>query len=265
MNPTSQNPSGLLLRMERVRQNKGQKEICHGICTVSYLSKIERGQANPEPSLLALLFARLGIVYETDSCLIAENQARLSHYFSSIRYGLVPEADVTCLKALKKRLLWSPLALDYLLFFCLDERRPLSQNAVPFDASSSGSQAAVGSKATVFTESEAPDSIDQLLAVLEKLTGHMSREQYAYYCLILMPEEPDNQTCFTLCQHASEGLSNSLGFRSLLHGYYTTQQYHIVHQLEPKLTINASAACCKIPAGGAVFPMISIITWAPLI
>ena len=38
---------GALLRIERLRQNKGQKEICFGICVPSYLSKIEHGTVCP--------------------------------------------------------------------------------------------------------------------------------------------------------------------------------------------------------------------------
>lgn len=238
MEPITQSPSGLLLRMERIRQDKGQKEICYGICTVSYLSKIERGHANPEPSLLALLFARLGIVYETDPSFLSENQARLSRYFSNVNYGLKAEADIACLKAQRERLLWSPLALDYLLFLCFDDRIPLSENAVSIKLSASMDSSA--SSDTPDSNKElsflSEDSVCKFLSVLEKLTGHMSREQYAYYCLILAADEPDNQTCFSLCLQASEGLPNSLGLRSLIHGYYITDQYHRIHQLEPRLT-----------------------------
>ena len=43
MNRKEKNPAGMILRAERIRQGKGQKEVCYGICVVSYLSKIERG------------------------------------------------------------------------------------------------------------------------------------------------------------------------------------------------------------------------------
>lgn len=47
MNRKEKNPAGMILRAERIRQGKGQKEVCYGICVVSYLSKIERGSAEP--------------------------------------------------------------------------------------------------------------------------------------------------------------------------------------------------------------------------
>ncbi len=40
---------GILLRMERLRQGKEQKEICTGICSVSTLSKIETGKQKADP------------------------------------------------------------------------------------------------------------------------------------------------------------------------------------------------------------------------
>ena len=52
---------GYLLKRERLKQDKGQKEICYGICVVSYLSKIENGVVNPEPEIMKKLFERLGI------------------------------------------------------------------------------------------------------------------------------------------------------------------------------------------------------------
>ena len=60
MNRKEKNPAGMILRAERIRQGKGQKEVCYGICVVSYLSKIERGSAEPDMAILKQLFARLG-------------------------------------------------------------------------------------------------------------------------------------------------------------------------------------------------------------
>ena len=32
MNRKEKNPAGMILRAERIRQGKGQKEVCYGIC-----------------------------------------------------------------------------------------------------------------------------------------------------------------------------------------------------------------------------------------
>ena len=54
MNRKEKNPAGMILRAERIRQGKGQKEVCYGICVVSYLSKIERGSAEPDMAILIM-------------------------------------------------------------------------------------------------------------------------------------------------------------------------------------------------------------------
>lgn len=57
--------TGLLLRAKRLEQNWSQETLCHGICAVSYLSKIEKGKAEVNPEILAQLFARLGINWKS--------------------------------------------------------------------------------------------------------------------------------------------------------------------------------------------------------
>ena len=37
MNRKEKNPAGMILRAERIRQGKGQKEVCYGICVVSHI------------------------------------------------------------------------------------------------------------------------------------------------------------------------------------------------------------------------------------
>ena len=53
--------AGLLIRALRLERNWSQETLSHGICAVSYLSKIEQGKADANPQLLADLFARLQI------------------------------------------------------------------------------------------------------------------------------------------------------------------------------------------------------------
>lgn len=50
-----------LIRQQRLARCWSQEGLCKGICTVSYLSKIEQGKADPSPEILRLLFKRLGI------------------------------------------------------------------------------------------------------------------------------------------------------------------------------------------------------------
>ena len=54
--------AGLLIRQARLRRDWSQDGLCLGICTPSYLSKIEQGKAEPSPEVTELLLRRLGLV-----------------------------------------------------------------------------------------------------------------------------------------------------------------------------------------------------------
>lgn len=102
----------MILRAERIRQGKGQKEVCYGICVVSYLSKIERGSAEPDMAILKQLFARLGINYETDSAFLTESRKQMDEFFYNLQYGLENETVWKKLAGKWDRLLMSPLTID---------------------------------------------------------------------------------------------------------------------------------------------------------
>lgn len=53
------NYRGYIIYHERMRRNWSQAGLCKGICTVSYLSKIETGKADPSEDVLRLLLERL--------------------------------------------------------------------------------------------------------------------------------------------------------------------------------------------------------------
>lgn len=57
--------AGFLLRRERLKRNWSQEGLCKGICTVSYLSKIEQGKAEASEAMLGLLLGRLEIGWVT--------------------------------------------------------------------------------------------------------------------------------------------------------------------------------------------------------
>lgn len=57
--------AGALLRMVRLEKNWSQETLCQGICTVSYLSKIEQGKAQPNDALLRDLFGKMNIVWQS--------------------------------------------------------------------------------------------------------------------------------------------------------------------------------------------------------
>lgn len=52
---------GALIRTKRLEKNYSQQGLCSGICTVSYLSKIEQGQGNPSEEIILALLKQLEI------------------------------------------------------------------------------------------------------------------------------------------------------------------------------------------------------------
>ena len=52
---------GQLIKYHRQQQGLKQDDVAVGICTPSYLSRIENGLVIAEPSVYELLLARLGI------------------------------------------------------------------------------------------------------------------------------------------------------------------------------------------------------------
>ena len=62
---------GMLLKKKRLEREWSQEGLAKGICTVSYLSKIEQGKALASDEILKLLFARLDTVWHDgpDACM----------------------------------------------------------------------------------------------------------------------------------------------------------------------------------------------------
>lgn len=107
--------AGFILRRERLERNWSQEGLCKGICTVSYLSKIEQGKADPVPELIQKLMSQLDIewhdadgqmtafienVWETLLSFSLSIDGQFEHIFEDI------DAD---------RYLYSPLGADFLI------------------------------------------------------------------------------------------------------------------------------------------------------
>ena len=58
---------GLIIYRTRIQRNWSQAGLCEGICTVSYLSKIETGKAEPSGEVLQLLLDRLGLEIDKET------------------------------------------------------------------------------------------------------------------------------------------------------------------------------------------------------
>ncbi|MGN1019693.1 MAG: helix-turn-helix domain-containing protein [Aristaeellaceae bacterium] len=106
---------GALLRMERKRQGLMLKQVCQGVCVTSYLSKIEHGDAQPDPAMLGALFARLGVTYTAEEETLAPLRGLLDAWHDQRLYGLDARDTFRRLMAQDVLLTYSPLCADWLI------------------------------------------------------------------------------------------------------------------------------------------------------
>lgn len=213
--------AGTLLRLERLRRNRGQKEVCHGICVVSHLSKIERGLVTPDEAILKQLFARLDVSYETDPEFLASARGLLEDYFYRLRYGLDTAEVYRKLWTHRKRLSASPFTVDFLLVCEIEACVCLERDGKDIREPEG--------------EAESRGAEDEI-ALLGQLTETMDEAQYAYFCWILARRENDTTKKLSLCRRVYEGLDNTFGMLSLIDGYYAHEDYNEIHRLENRLT-----------------------------
>ena len=75
---------GALVRRERLARDWSLKGLAHGICAVSYLSKIERGEADPSPEVTDALLERLGIAWHDDEAFLARARDVLDRGYDAL-------------------------------------------------------------------------------------------------------------------------------------------------------------------------------------
>ena len=176
MNRKEKNPAGMILRAERIRQGKGQKEVCYGICVVSYLSKIERGSAEPDMAILKQLFARLGINYETDSAFLTESRKQIDEFFYNLQYGLENETVWKKLAGKWDWLLMSPLTIDIRLVSAIYYSESTWKEVDESFIESLMKKEADGNDIQNF--------LNENVSTLAQLEDCMDEKQYAYYSLV---------------------------------------------------------------------------------
>ena len=108
--------TGLLIRRLRIERKLSQRALCEGICAVSYLSKIEKGAANPGEEIVRLLFARLGVDYRLDEAFVRDTRRILDRYFEHVAYFEDEREEKEQLLEVRDQALQSPLADAYTLF-----------------------------------------------------------------------------------------------------------------------------------------------------
>ena len=106
--------AGAVIRGERLRRDWSQEGLCRGICTVSYLSKIEQGKAEGSPDVIRLLLERLEVPWYEDQETMEAGEKWVERCYEAVLSGdpeshhtLAPEFD-----AQAPRLSSSPYGLD---------------------------------------------------------------------------------------------------------------------------------------------------------
>lgn len=190
--------AGALLRIERLRQNKGQKEVCFGICVPSYLSKIEHGTVNPDETIVKQLFSKMNITYYCDEVVMKKLQKKIEQYFYHLNYSYNTKEVYEELMQHKQILEYSELVIDWLL-------------VKGFEG-------------------------EDVLGELKNLEEYMEREQKAYFYLVCFKNRPDSHEAENWCTLAAQILNNSFSYAKLLMCYFRWDNYTAIHQLENRIT-----------------------------
>lgn len=185
------NIAGMLLRIERLKQGKGQKEICQGICVVSYLSKIERGKVDPDPEILRRLFQELGIEYCCDRDFLAWAEDLMKKAYYQLDYSL-DRAAFRELTPEDEKLSYSPFALDWIIL------KGLERDEIPIE-------------------------------VLDECADAMDPQQLAWYYMV--PDVCRGQENIRRAKRAYEILGSSTSLLHLALAYWEASEYLKVQEL----------------------------------
>lgn len=114
---------GAIIKKYRLMQNLSQESLCKGICSISYLSKIETGQVVPNSDLYDLLLERLKIGFPREFESTDEVQKKVSNLWEHYHFGDFDAFNKSFhqLMQLSEYLPYSELAIDWhLLNVCYD-------------------------------------------------------------------------------------------------------------------------------------------------
>lgn len=189
---------GALLRLERVKQGMGQKEVCYGICVPSYLSKIEHGTVAADNEILEELFKRLGITYVSDEEFCKTYQRKIDKYFEELCYGLKTDKTYEQLAAVSDKLAYSRFVADWYLIEGFQNR--------------------------------------QLPKLLEDLEENMTEEQKAYYGILQFLANDTKEEYQLKAELAFDTLKSSYALWMRGRSYYKQSRYTEVHKMENQFT-----------------------------
>ncbi len=87
------NIRGLLVKLNREELGFKQEYLCNGICAISYLSKIEKGEIIPSDEIMNLLFTKLDMECCMDEKFIHAGKSIFNDIFESELTGIEIEPE----------------------------------------------------------------------------------------------------------------------------------------------------------------------------
>lgn len=188
---------GAILKIERVKQNRSQKEVCHGICVPSYLSKIEYGTVRPDEEILQKLYKRLQIEFVNDGAQYDNLQKLIADFYYRLEYSLDTEEIYKELYLQDRKLSFSKLAIDWLMIKQLQE--------------------------------------EEVQETLSLLKANMTPLQQAYYQIYDMAEFDNIAERIKVEEDAAKFINRSFAYILLCQSYIQAGEYVKIHQLENKV------------------------------
>lgn len=94
------NNLGSFLKLKRIEKNIRQDDLCRGICTPSYLSRIENNHVVADEEIYILLFERLGIAYDQLFESIEHIDEKIEKWYDSLLNKEEYEVNIEELKGL---------------------------------------------------------------------------------------------------------------------------------------------------------------------
>lgn len=123
--------AGQLLRSMRLEKNWSQETLCHGICAVSYLSKIEQGKVDVNHRILEDLFARLNVQWKDSP----EGKALRDDLYESVFSGDHNESKrlLDILESNWETLAFGPYYADFVVLraFCKHDPQLIHKDLTP--------------------------------------------------------------------------------------------------------------------------------------
>lgn len=117
--------AGFLIRSARLKRNWSQEGLCRGICTVSYLSKIEQGKAEASEEIISLLLKKMDLSWqESDGAFLDECWELLFSYDIPSLKEKLDGAD-------PEKFLCSSRGVDWLLLWGSCTGEPLDEELEP--------------------------------------------------------------------------------------------------------------------------------------